>query len=165
MNQLSLRNNWLKFLETWGQLRIVLEESIEYTSNEWKHNQEMSTCNHRLDLEPLGSRLTDYAQKLLGTRLDNVGKSCLRDYYSKIKWIQPYTQKKEWRNILAGIQCHKGISTVGLGGDANGEKSRDWPAAGDAVHRRPGNGNALAGPGINTPRHRYLAVQISSRQT
>ena len=49
-----------------GGLPIILEESIEYTSNEWKHqNRKMSTCN-----QPVGSRitrtLTDYAQKLPG---------------------------------------------------------------------------------------------------
>ena len=53
MNWLSLRNNQLKF-ETSGELPIILEESIEYTSNEWKQNRKMSTC-HRLDLESLGS--------------------------------------------------------------------------------------------------------------
>ena len=54
MNWLSLRNNQLT-LETSRELSIVLEESIdEYTSNEWKQNRKMSTCN-RLDLESLGS--------------------------------------------------------------------------------------------------------------
>ena len=53
MNRLSSRNNWLKF-KTSGDLPIVLEESIEYTSNEWKQNRKMSTCD-RLDLESLGS--------------------------------------------------------------------------------------------------------------
>ena len=50
---LSLRNNRLK-LETLGELPTILEESIEeYTSSEWKQNQEMSTYN-QLDLESLG---------------------------------------------------------------------------------------------------------------
>ena len=54
MNRLSLRNNQLK-LETSGELPNILEESIEEnTSNEWKQNRKMSTCN-RLDLESLGS--------------------------------------------------------------------------------------------------------------
>ena len=42
-----------------------LEESIEYTSNEWKQNRKMIRCN-RLDLESLGSWPTIYAQKLPG---------------------------------------------------------------------------------------------------
>ena len=54
MNQLSLRNNRLKF-KTSGELPIVLEEYVEeYTLNEWKQHRKMSTCN-RLDLESLGS--------------------------------------------------------------------------------------------------------------
>ena len=53
MKRLSLRNNRLR-LETSGGLPIILEESIEYISNEWKQNWNMSTC-HQLDLESLGS--------------------------------------------------------------------------------------------------------------
>ena len=53
MNRLSSRNNRLKFT-TSGDLPIILEESIEYTSNEWKKHQNMPTCN-RLDLESLES--------------------------------------------------------------------------------------------------------------
>ena len=62
MNWLRFRNNWLK-LENSGELPIILEESIEYTSNEWKRNRKLSTCNHRLDLESLGSWPTLYAPK------------------------------------------------------------------------------------------------------
>ena len=65
MNRSSSRRNRLKF-KTSQNLPIVLEEPIEYTSNERKHqNRKMSTCN-RLDLESLGSWPTLYAQKLLG---------------------------------------------------------------------------------------------------
>ena len=53
MNRLSLRNNRLKS-ETIGGLPIILEESMEYISNEWKQNQKMWTCN-RLDSESLRS--------------------------------------------------------------------------------------------------------------
>ena len=62
MNRLSSRNNWLKFKIS-GNLPIILEESIEYTSNEWKQNRKMSTCDC-LDLESLASWPTLYAQKL-----------------------------------------------------------------------------------------------------
>ena len=49
-----------------------LEESIEYTSNEWKHeNRKMSTCN-RLDLESsLGSWPTIMPKNFPGTNLDD----------------------------------------------------------------------------------------------
>ena len=57
MSWLSLRNNWLKF-ENSGELPIILEESMEYTSNELKGNRKMSTCDP-LDLESLGSWLTN----------------------------------------------------------------------------------------------------------
>ena len=51
MKRSSLRNNRLKF-ETSGELPIILGESIdEYTSNEWKRNRKMSTCNQPLDLD------------------------------------------------------------------------------------------------------------------
>ena len=53
MNWLSSSHNRLKF-KTSGYLPIILEESIKYTSNEWKQNRKMSTCN-QLDLESLGS--------------------------------------------------------------------------------------------------------------
>ena len=50
----KFEDNLWKF-ETLGELLTILEESIECTSNEWKHqNQKMSTCN-RLDLKSLGS--------------------------------------------------------------------------------------------------------------
>ena len=50
-----------------NELPIILEESTEeYTSNEWKQNQKMSTCN-RLDLESLGSWPT-MPKNFLGTR-------------------------------------------------------------------------------------------------
>ena len=57
MNRSSLRTNRLTFIKTSGGiLPIILEESIEeYTSNEWKPNRKMSTCN-RLDLQTLGSQ-------------------------------------------------------------------------------------------------------------
>ena len=44
-------------LENSGESPIILKECIEeYTSNEWKQqNRKMSTCNHQLDLESLGS--------------------------------------------------------------------------------------------------------------
>ena len=64
MNRLSLRNNRWKF-ETSGELPIALEESIEYTSNEWKQQTwKISTCNR-----PVGFRIftrisTGYALKL-----------------------------------------------------------------------------------------------------
>ena len=48
-NHLSWEKNRLSF-KTSGELPIVLEESVEYVSNEWKQNQKMSTCN-RLDLD------------------------------------------------------------------------------------------------------------------
>ena len=51
MNQLSSRRSRLKF-KTSGNLQIISEESIEYTSNEWKQNHKMSTCNW-LGLESL----------------------------------------------------------------------------------------------------------------
>ena len=55
MNQLSSRNNRLKFIETSRELPMILEKSIEdYTSNEWKQQiRKMSTCN-----QPAGSRFT-----------------------------------------------------------------------------------------------------------
>ena len=53
MIRLSLRNNWSKFKTSWN-LQIILEESIECTSDEWKQNQRMLKCN-QLDLESLGS--------------------------------------------------------------------------------------------------------------
>ena len=59
---LILRNNRLKFV-TSGDLSIILEESMEYTSSEWKQNRMMSTCN-RSDLESLGSWTTVYGHKL-----------------------------------------------------------------------------------------------------
>ena len=37
-------------------LPIILEELIEYTSNFLQENRRMSTCNHRLDLQTLGSQ-------------------------------------------------------------------------------------------------------------
>ena len=49
MYRLSLRNKRLK-LEISGELPINIEESIAYSSNEWKQNRKMSTCN-RLDLD------------------------------------------------------------------------------------------------------------------
>ena len=61
----ELRNNWLKFIKSSGELPIIFEESLEYALNEWKRNRNMSTCN-RLDLESLGSWPTLYAQKLPG---------------------------------------------------------------------------------------------------
>jgi hypothetical protein len=51
-----MRNNRLKF-KTSGELLIILDDSIEYTSNEGKQNRKMPTCN-QLDLESLGSRPT-----------------------------------------------------------------------------------------------------------
>jgi hypothetical protein len=57
MNRLSSRTNRLK-LKTSGNLPMLVffeEESIqECTSNEWKQNRKMSTCN-RLDVGLLGS--------------------------------------------------------------------------------------------------------------
>ena len=50
-------NNRLKS-ETAGELPIVLEESVEYSSDEWKQNWKMSTCD-RLDLESLASNPDD----------------------------------------------------------------------------------------------------------
>ena len=79
MNQLSLRNNRLKF-KTSEELPIILEESVEYASNEWKQNQKMSTCN-RLDLESLGSWPNTYAHKLPGHWLALTG-STYRFYFS-----------------------------------------------------------------------------------
>ena len=47
-----------------------------------------------------------------------------------------------WSRSLACVHSSpKGISTLGLGGDANGGTS----------HPRPGNGTGDAGPGITTP--------------
>ena len=43
MNRLSARNNQLKF-EIPGELSIILKESVEYTSIEWKQNRKMSAC-------------------------------------------------------------------------------------------------------------------------
>ena len=63
-NRLSLRNNRLKF-ETSGEIPIILEESIEYASIEWKQNRKMWTCN-RLDLQTLGSQPVIMPKKLLG---------------------------------------------------------------------------------------------------
>ena len=85
MNRLSLRNNRLKF-ETSRTLAIILEESIEYTLNEWKkQNRKMSTFN-RLDLESLGSWPTLYALKLPRTlvRLNDRGEPA-----GSYKWNQP----------------------------------------------------------------------------
>ena len=54
LNWPSLKNNWSK-LETSGELRIILEESMgEYTSNEESKTGRCPTCN-RLDLESRGS--------------------------------------------------------------------------------------------------------------
>ena len=66
MNQLSLRNNRLKF-KTSRELPVMLGESIEYTSNEWKQTRKMSTCT-RLDLESVGSFLT-MLKNFPGTRV------------------------------------------------------------------------------------------------
>ena len=58
MNRRSSRINRLK-LETSGELPIVLEEFILYTSNKWRHqNRKMSTCN-RLDRSRITRFLTD----------------------------------------------------------------------------------------------------------
>ena len=46
-------------------LPIIVEESTEYTSNEWKRNRKMSSTCYRLDLESLGPSPTDYAQATL----------------------------------------------------------------------------------------------------
>ena len=54
MNQLSLRNDRLKFATSGEELPIIVEESIEYTS--LKQIRRNSTCN----------RLDHYAQKLHG---------------------------------------------------------------------------------------------------
>ena len=51
MNRMSSRNNRLNF-KTPGNLPIILEESMECTSNEWKQNRKMSKCN-RLEIESL----------------------------------------------------------------------------------------------------------------
>ena len=56
MNQLSLRNNQLKF-KTWGKLPIVLEEYREYTSND-ERRTERSQPRNRLDLDMSGTRDT-----------------------------------------------------------------------------------------------------------
>ena len=68
-NRLSLKNNQLKF-ETSGELPIILEDSIEYTSNEWKQNRKMSTCD-RLGLESLGS-WPIMPKNFVGIRLNNL---------------------------------------------------------------------------------------------
>ena len=66
MNRLSLRKNRLK-LEASGGLRIILEESVEYASNEWSKPEVVN-------MQPVGFRitriLTDYAQDLPSTGLD-----------------------------------------------------------------------------------------------
>ena len=41
---LSSRNNQLR-LKTSGNLSIIVEEYVEYTSNGWKQSRKMSTCN------------------------------------------------------------------------------------------------------------------------
>ena len=57
MNQLSLRNNWLKFRTLRKMITDhFLEEFREYTSSNQRKNWRMSTCKW-LDLETLGSRL------------------------------------------------------------------------------------------------------------
>ena len=53
----SLQMIRLKFMETSGGLPIILEESIEYTSNKRKQTWKMSTCNRITRI------LTDYAQE------------------------------------------------------------------------------------------------------
>ena len=58
------KNKWLK-LETSEEFLITSEESVKYTFEWMKQNQEMSTCN-RLHLESLGPWLTLYAHKLPG---------------------------------------------------------------------------------------------------
>ena len=50
---IEFKKNQLEFKGS-KKLPINLEDSIEYTSNEWKQNRKMSTSN-RLDLESLGS--------------------------------------------------------------------------------------------------------------
>ena len=52
MNQLSLRNNRLKFKASW-KLPIIVEESIEHPSNWVRKNWKLTTYNW-LDLETLG---------------------------------------------------------------------------------------------------------------
>ena len=52
MNRLSLRKNRLK-LETSREFWIILEESIECTSNCIKQTRKRSSCNH-----PAGFRIT-----------------------------------------------------------------------------------------------------------
>ena len=55
---------WPVEVQDFRKSPIILEESVEYTSNEWQQqNRKMSTCN-RLDLESLGFWPTLYAQKL-----------------------------------------------------------------------------------------------------
>ena len=56
MNRLSSRNDRLAF-KTSGNSPIVWEDTIEYTSNEWKQKRKMPTCN-RLDFRITGI-LTD----------------------------------------------------------------------------------------------------------
>ena len=85
--RLSLRNNRLKF-KALGNLLTILKESIEYTSNEWKHkNRKMSTCN-RLDLESLGSWPTLYAQKLPGHWLKPIHKKiCITKFQEFVRYL------------------------------------------------------------------------------
>ena len=54
---------WVREMTGWswifgGNLPIVLEESVEFTPNEWKWNRKMSTCNWS-DLESVARILTD----------------------------------------------------------------------------------------------------------
>jgi hypothetical protein len=66
MNRLSLRETWLKFFKTSGELPITLEEFMEYHLKLILKNQRMSTCKYRLDLQTLGSQPTIMPKNLQG---------------------------------------------------------------------------------------------------
>ena len=84
MNRLrSSRNHRLKFA-TSGELPIILEEPIKYTSNEWKRNQKMSTCNR-----------LDYRITVITARGEEPAVSC----YGWTGWVREITG---WSLLLSG---------------------------------------------------------------
>ena len=103
MNRLSLRNNRLKF-KTLGNSPITLEESIEYTSNEWKQIQKMLNVPgwtwERQDLDWLCSN----SPRTLVATLESHPKAVLLTRYAKM-CIRPNTSSNISWNILYSLSC------------------------------------------------------------
>ena len=125
---------WVREKTGWSWRRqenhqSFLEESIEYTSNEWEQNRKMSTCN-----QPVGFRitgiLTNYAQTLPGHCLTDVARV----------WIDGGKFDGVFHLVHATIPCTK---LTKLSGTDHTRQFRHHPSASSAVIVRKVAGHHL----------------------